>query len=1397
MKNLVQLGERIRKLNVPPSTGDGTEEGDSVVDLSLSVSDDVDLGPATVILSKNGIISRINPVGEVLWTRNLQDLDPACGRGGWFNLAYVDPELVCLSKYGAMVTVVPSSGDAELVGVFDYGLEAAAWSPDGEVLLMVTSAADDDDESETKSVLMTMNAQFEVMAEITIPTYLASSAAENARVSVAWRPDGTLCAMSAVDAEDNVRKVRMFKRETLELHAIGRSEDASGTIVKNIQDSGLSWASPGCSQLLAAVQRKGKKTHQVIFFESNGLRHREFALREASSTIVTSLTWNFTSDLLAVALREEDGTDKMQLWHRCNYHWYMKQEIRYPNQSIQSVKFNDEKAYEFYVSLKGMEWREYQVRWDPSTTFAMNEQCPAFVVDGCSLNITPLDKALIPPPMFMRNATMDFPITDVCFCRGTRHEGCLLVQLSNGELVLLLREEGPASYKTVKVIWNETMDVNWKSLRSLLVVGGSSDGQLNVVAIAPASANQETETVVEILINEAQGPEAVANVTNTTVLEDRVLRMVNWSDTANGCLLQLVDGSLLEYELSEEGSTVQPSDAEPLLEPCPWICAIKDSSPYAGTHHDSHPKMVFGLSTRSRLYFHDMMLTDSASSFYLSISHEFLCYATNGSRCFLRFLPLKEINSFDPLMGMDQNHLLEGYEPRSVERGARIVAILPSQPMAILQMPRGNLEGVYPRALVLRFVMLKIAQGQYEQAFTMMRKHKVDLNLLVDFDPWFFSEKGIASFFEQVSVIDHLNLFLSGLQDWDITQSRFPVPAWLRREHLERKERSLFDFSTKVNQICHKSRTIMVDMEHSGEKPEGHFLLPVLSTYAKESPPKLDEALSMIKDRALKQHPPNSKKPPLFADKAQNAIHYLAFLAEYELLFETSLGMYDYEIARAVARNSQMDPKVYLPLLKRLNSLPTNYAKFEVDLRLKRYEAALNNLYQSNTTEENLEGFEPPESDDAAFGNSFENCMALIEKHKLHRLGLTLFRMASAKTRTILISLGASLLEDRKPASALSVFLSADPPALEDAKRAARSSGDWRTFFSLLTSEAEMNGGSSEEARANATEQRRQVARDIAKEIIAKETEFATKSKQDLHSDAARVLLDYGDDLFGAVDMLVNAQCWSEAHRVAASHSRPDLVKRCTDGAIEYARAAIDEFYEKTSTFQSTTSRYGEVLLLRKKNVFDEGPVMNEADETGSLFSAASNMSNTSLQSATSATSTGSGVSSIISVKSTTTFSMTGDDEVNRHRSKFNKGKKQKSKKKKGKNRRKPGSQEELNSLVFTLKSSCPSDEYARIIADTIRYLIRVQELSLATEVYKSYNVMRTTIAKTQTERIVTTRAKKLEAEKQSRIVGEKGHEDPHILVELPVEKEVDELSCVELYSSLVEFFGYLSGCSP
>ena len=80
------------------------------------------------------------------------------------------------------------------------------------------------------------------------------------------------------------------------------------------------------------------------------------------------------------------------------------------------------------------------------------------------------------------------------------------------------------------------------------------------------------------------------------------------------------------------------------------------------------------------------------------------------------------------------------------------------------------------------------------------------------------------------------------------------------------------------------------------------------------------------------------------SNAAQSSIQYLAFLADYDLLFDTALRSYDLEMAGAVGRGSQMDPKVYLVLLKRYASLPRYAMRYEIDVRLKRYESALRHL---------------------------------------------------------------------------------------------------------------------------------------------------------------------------------------------------------------------------------------------------------------------------------------------------------------------------------------------------------------------------------------------------------------------------------------------------------------------
>lgn len=1425
MKNLRLQGERKRCVHAPNHASN--DEGSAIIGICSVYGGTTSSSQQRAILTHDGYVALIDDLRDdpILWEVSLNDLCTTKISDEWFSLTYLDAvgQVVCLNrKNGSIVTVHAETGQAELVGEFENGIHAAAWSPDKEVLLLVTAAEDDEDHNQQKSVLLTMSSQFDVLAEEKIERMSLSG--DDHEVAVCWTRSSF--AVSSVDEVDNQRKIRIFKGDTLELVAMGRTEDGSGKLVSNLLPSPIAWAGTACSHLLAAVQRKGKKNKQIAFFEPNGLRHRELLLRDAGDgTTVVGLDWNVESDLLAVTLQTELDW-KVQLWHRSNYHWYLKREWCFEDAPLSCVQFHEEDPYLLFVAIRrnrlpqqgGQQqqqhqqlcWIELKVRWDSATVNqCSNISTDAFSIDGNLLNVTDFEKAFIPPPMYGQTLSLDAPVCEIAFAREAESAIYGVVLLSSGAFVILGRDAKSgrlinrlkAVNTAVSLQQSDNAVSNFQvdplSFRELVLVAASTSS-VRFLAVATSWENPGQDFLVELIIALSSDGMGEARITSTHALDERCLTLSPWSDSAGGALLQLDDGSLLEYEFGKEGGkgNLTPSMAEALLEPCPWLVAINNVEQLFENneeHHTRRQRLVVGMSPRYRLYLHDILLADSVSSFYLSLENKYLCYASAGSRCVLRFLALVDLCSFDPLAGSDENHaVLEGYEPRNIERGSRIVALVSRQPTAVLQMPRGNLEIVHPRALVLRHVMIGTQRGLYKKTFEMMRKQKVDLNLIIDMNPWNFLQDGVTAFVEQIQSIDHLNLFIAGLQNWNSTEQRYPIPHWLiknGRNTSERESDRPFDFTTKVNQVCSVLRAVMVQAElnlkTSGGRPvsEWHYLLPILSTFAKEDPPRLGDALLMIKENSLKRHDPSkSNKPALFSETAQSAIHYLAFLADYEQLFETALGLYDYDLTRAVARNSQMDPKVYLPLLKRYKKLPMYYARFEVDVRLKRFESALRNLSKSGALGE-VVGVDDPSianydvnGNPAIGGNDFDACQRLIEEHKLYRLGLELFGEKEQRTRLVL-SLGDHLLEWKQPDTALSVYLSADPIDYNRCERAAREANDWAALFSLL----------------------RQTPKPKNQETLAREISSSLAATAEGHVDrrarlvdASRVLLDYAEDISGAVEMLVQAENWSEAKRISCLHRRDDLTNRVVDAAVEFAYTLIDDFAERAEAFRDASERYDQALQLRKDTISTEGEPAHTGDrgDDGSLFSAASNTSNLSTTSTSSTGSVGS-LSSVISVKSTTSFTVSGFEDSTRHKSRFNKlgqDKKKQKKKKRKSNKVRPGSEEELQNLVQTLRVNCVDEVHCATVAETVTFLVQNGKLNVGLAVFDKFEWLCETIRRTQEERKEAQQKRDLEKDLKSRREGFGAV--PKTMHS--VETEVDALTCSSLPATLVQLFSFL-----
>lgn len=92
-------------------------------------------------------------------------------------------------------------------------------------------------------------------------------------------------------------------------------------------------------------------------------------------------------------------------------------------------------------------------------------------------------------------------------------------------------------------------------------------------------------------------------------------------------------------------------------------------------------------------------------------------------------------------------------------------------------MPRGNLETIFPRALVVAGIRKSIAEKKYKRAFMACRNQRVDMNILHDHMPEQFMAS-IQLFLDQLKKFTHVDLFLSQLR-YDPTFTLQILLLWL------------------------------------------------------------------------------------------------------------------------------------------------------------------------------------------------------------------------------------------------------------------------------------------------------------------------------------------------------------------------------------------------------------------------------------------------------------------------------------------------------------------------------------------------------------------------------------------------------------------------------------------
>jgi len=615
-------------------------------------------------------------------------------------LAELDAVFVATAE-GALLLMHLDTETWETVGEMEGGLLSASCSPDGELLVCLTRSM---------TLVALSPSSWEVLAERDIE---AGSVDPSSSPSFAWRADGHKCTMLARDAAGKSR-VTVMDREC-----------APEFVSEPVENVGTALSYHPDGSLIAASQKIANR-HDIIFFEPNALRHYELTLpAERTAATVEGLSWSADGALLAVSLSGAGG-DAVQLWHRANYHWYLKYEFVSSAQASSdapwtgpSCIWHESDPLSAVLLVGSDDARVFSFTWEwmvsapylsaaagGSAEGRRKDWSTVASIDGKRLLLTPLRKMIIPPPMCAASLEVASPILSATW--GS--DGRLALLCSDGSLVLCSCpfenqewDKPPTVQATMKVP-GRLFQLAWPAPHLLVALSMEPKAVLIPLPL-PANASASHGHLV------AHGRAVEVRASSAGVV--RLTREVG----QGACVVQMVDGCIMSVLLARSGSSsdaalVQLVPAATLPGPSTTVAALAGGRGW------------IGLSKRGKLWWGSETLAEGVTSLAI---HEGRLLLITTAACRLQAYQIDDGSTSAPSLLCDDGRMLE--------RGAVLVAAPDEDQRVLMSMPRGNLEVMHPQLLVVRRTCALLAAQDYLGAVSLMRKHKVDMNLLVDFDP--------------------------------------------------------------------------------------------------------------------------------------------------------------------------------------------------------------------------------------------------------------------------------------------------------------------------------------------------------------------------------------------------------------------------------------------------------------------------------------------------------------------------------------------------------------------------------------------------------------------------------------------------------------------------------------
>lgn len=872
-----------------------------------------------------------------------------------------DDRLCLFARKGDIVEIdLKRDGAHQVIGTVDEEIEAVSWAYDGDVVAITTM-----------TTLSVLTRRFDPVAEVKYKdTDIKASANQ---VSVGWgRSDTQFKGKHAkghaprdptlpekVDAgtlsplDDG--RMRLSWRGDGQCLAV--SSVCSGRRVIRVytrdgvlestsepidgHEGSLSWRPWG--NIIATTKRSDAGV-ECIFFEKNGLRHGEFTLRSQAKVI--ELGWNCDSTCLAVQTE-----DAVEFWVSSNYKYALK--ARIPLTAGAHVDWHTTKPLSLLVTEPTTgQAMEIDFRWQVLTHEPVGKHDYGLVarIDGCELGLTPLRLANVPPPMSLR--TLMLPAEEVV----PRH-----ISISaRCRYICVLYSASVALYE-----W----DLATRPLREpgLLQTWKFDAGRAQAMQCA---VNDERTTRV--------------------LLSDHSVLHVSSGDSI---VKQACEQALNSAIVSGDSFYLHSTPGQVLTDDFAEIAAFGQSCPdFAVTEIDGQ-MACFGLTNNGVLYAQEHPLATGITSFLLV--DRFLMYTTTTH---VNFVHLNS-NLQLPVEGANDER------SRQIDRGSLLVCSCPTNKSVILQAPRGNLETIYPRLLVLSGIRRAVRDRDWASAWRDAKVHRIDSNLLYDLDAELFLAE-VQSFVSGLGTSTELDLFLSTLREDDVTKTMY-IDTLLQDGNISVHKPN----PQKVNTICDAVLACLT--KHCRET----HLSSILTAHLCKTPRDYDAALHLVTSLTD-------------AGEKEDALTHMCFIADVNELYNQALGIYDLRLALAFAQKSpEKDPREYVPFLQGMQKLPQQRMRYTLNNHLKRYERALVSLLDMRGTDEVSDAL-------------WEECLAYTQKHELWSTALQHMRYSEDWLQKLLPYYAEYLIKSSDQSGAARIFELCG--RLDRAADSYRSAGRWR-----------------------------------------------------------------------------------------------------------------------------------------------------------------------------------------------------------------------------------------------------------------------------------------------------------------------------------------------------------------